>query len=104
MGFSSKVAFLTFLIALSPLVALHRADGQGLPGNRDRPFDRPPVTTPNLGKPTFKPDGKFKDLRATPKLGDEKLIKKILDSRAVIFRQPRAPRFRKKICQRRTRR
>ena len=76
MGFSSKVAFLTFLIALSPLVALHRADGQGLPGNRDKPFDRPPVTTPNLGKPTFKPDGKFKDSRATPKLGDEKLIKK----------------------------
>ena len=76
MGFSSKVAFLTFLIALSALVALDRADGQGLPGNRDRPFDRPPVTTPNLGKPTFKPDGKFKDLRATPKFGDEKLIKK----------------------------
>ena len=76
MGFSSRIALLILLISLSPLIALHPAGGQGLPGNRDKPFDRPPTASPNLGKPNFKPDGKFKDGRVTPKLGDEKLIKK----------------------------
>ena len=76
MGLSSKIVFLTLLIALSPLIALEPAGGQGLPGNRDKPFDRPPVATPNLGKPTFKPDGKFKHAPSAPKFGEEKLIKK----------------------------